>query len=137
MSLQGNTSNYTTVINAWREWKWQGSMPLNSRLGRFISLAKMETLYNITFAAMPPLQLNFQIQQSGGTGGDWLMAKIYYPLPNSVQVLANGVVMPPVILTDTSLAGIHREINSSLCGDNIFYFSNRTIQFVLLDDSDC
>jgi hypothetical protein len=59
------------------------------------------------------------------------MVKIYYPLPNSIEVSVGGVPLPPIIMTNTDGTGLRRPINVSQCGDNIFFFSNRTIQFVL------
>ena len=55
VSLTANNSNYTTIVNGWREWNWQGSIPSGTRLGRFVSLIKLYSVYNLTFSAMPPL----------------------------------------------------------------------------------
>lgn len=40
-------------------------------------------------------------------------------------------------MTNTDGTGLRRQINVSKCGDNIFFFSNKTIQFVLTEDPDC
>jgi len=65
------------------------------------------------------------------------MVKIYYPLPNSIEVSVGGVPFQPIIMTNTDGSGLRRQINTSVCGDNIFYFSNRTIQFVVTEDPNC
>jgi len=55
VNLTANSSNYTTVVNGWREWNWQGSTPMGTRLGRFVSVVKLFSVYNITFSSTPPL----------------------------------------------------------------------------------
>jgi hypothetical protein len=92
VSLSANNSNYTTVINGWREWNWDGSRPLLTRLGRFISIVKLHSVYNLTFTSTPPLQLKFKLQKRTPNGNNsyWTMVKLYYPLPNSIEVRVAG-----------------------------------------------
>ena len=40
-------------------------------------------------------------------------------------------------MTNTDGTGLRRPINKSKCGDNIFFFSNKTIQLVLTEDPNC
>jgi len=40
-------------------------------------------------------------------------------------------------MTNTDGTGLRRNINVTKCGDNIFFFSNKTIQFVITEDPDC
>jgi hypothetical protein len=55
VNLTANSTNYTTVVNGWREWNWQGGIPMGTRLGRFVSVIKLYSIYNITFTSTPPL----------------------------------------------------------------------------------
>ena len=40
-------------------------------------------------------------------------------------------------MTNTDGTGLRRLINVTKCGDNIFFFSNKTIQFVITEDPNC
>jgi hypothetical protein len=61
LTLRYDGANYTTTINGWREWNWVGNVPQNHRLGRFISIVKLNSVYNMTFTSMPPLTMEFEI----------------------------------------------------------------------------
>jgi hypothetical protein len=78
---------WTSRINAWREWDWNGPEPLNQRLARFVSIVKLHKNYNISFTGQPPVDSRFQIQKRilpTGNQDDWVVIRIYYPLPNSI-----------------------------------------------------
>jgi hypothetical protein len=57
VNLTYDRANYTTITNAWREWDWLGSEPLNHRFGRFVSIVRLNQTYNMTFASKPPEKL--------------------------------------------------------------------------------
>lgn len=56
------------------------------------------------------------------------MIKLQYPLPNMVRVYANDRIVDPIIVTSK---GLRRNINTSQCGDNYYFYNNRTINFIL------
>lgn len=45
---------FTNKINAWREWSWQGSEPLNERFMRFVSVVQLNKYYNVTYQGTNP-----------------------------------------------------------------------------------
>ena len=47
LSYDGGAWNTST--NGWREWNWQGTEPLNRRLGRFVSVVTLNKFYNMKF----------------------------------------------------------------------------------------
>ena len=52
----------------------------------------------MAFSSQPPSDMRFQIQKRvlpDGDSSDWAIFKIYYPLPNVIEVLANGQVVKP------------------------------------------
>ena len=51
-----------------------------------------------------------------------------YPLPNMIQISVNGVVKSPVLIQDT---GVARALDTSVCGDNIYFYNNYTTHFVI------
>jgi hypothetical protein len=136
MSLTYEGSNYTTVTNAWREWDWSGKEPLNHRFGRFVSIVTLNKVYNLTGTAMPPVNMQFQLQKRtpAGNNNNFIVIKMYYPKPNMIQVKVNGVVQDPILLTD---GGLKRNLNNTVCGDNIYFYTNYTTHFVVTEDLNC
>jgi hypothetical protein len=47
-----------------------------------------------------------------------------------IRIYANDVMIDPILLTDT---GLRRKINTSNCGDNIYYYTNYTTNFVVTE----
>lgn len=107
---------------------------MNKRRGRFISVVQLQKVYNMTFASNPPDDMHVQLQKRipAGNNSDWVVIKLYYPFPNSIEVSVGGVVSRPVSLLDTNVA-----LNTNQCGSNIFYYKNYTIHFVVTGDINC
>ena len=141
VSLKYDSGNYTTLTNGWAEWQWLGLEPQNKRIGRFVSIVKLNQTYNMSFTAQPPAELQVQIQkrQPQGEKGHYIIARIYYPLPNSIRVKLNNQIVDPILLTDynNTAAGTMKDLNTSQCGSNIYYYTNRTISFVVTSQVDC
>lgn len=45
-----------------------------------------------------------------------------------------GAVVKPILLVDS---GLKRPLNTSICGDNVYFFKNYTIHFVVTEDPSC
>jgi hypothetical protein len=58
----------------------------------------------MTFASNPPDDMRFQIQKRipAGNTSDWLIIKIFYPFPNSIEVSVNNQVVRPISLLDNN-----------------------------------
>jgi len=134
--LKFDGGNWTSETNGWREWQWNGGEPLNKRLGRFVSVVKLQKMYNVTFSAMAPEDMTFKIQKRlpQGNSSDWVIVKMYYPKPNSIRVEVNGQTMKPISLIDNNG---EEPLNTSLCGSNKFFYKNYTIHFVVTGDPSC
>lgn len=90
----------------------------------------------MTFASNPPDDMRLQIQQRipGGNSSDWVVVKIYYPFPNSIQVQAGGVTVRPL----ADVAGVPQTaLDTKVCGSNKFFYKNYTIHFVITGAADC
>jgi hypothetical protein len=90
INLTYDGGSWTSVTNGWREWQWNGPEPMNQRLARFWSVVKLHQHYNLTYASSPPTDSRFQLQKRlmpDGNPADWVIVRIYYPLPNSLEVL--------------------------------------------------
>lgn len=85
---------------------------------------------------MPPLKMEFQIQKRSlaGNSSNYIVAKMKYPLPNMIRISVNKKVIEPIMITDS---GIKRSLNKSICGDNIYFYTNYTIHFVVTEDRNC
>ena len=140
VNLTYDGANYTTITNAWREWDWLGKQPQNHRFGRFISIVSLFKTYNMSFSAVPPydLQLQLQTRTEAGNNSNYIIVKLYYPLPNSIKVTVNNVAVRPLLLTDyNNASSLLNTLNRSQCGSNIYFYTNNTIEFVLTEAPDC
>ncbi len=61
---------------------------MNNRIGRFISIVKLQHIYNMTFTLSPPEDMTVKIQKRlpEGNSSDWVVVKMYYPKPNSIKI---------------------------------------------------
>jgi LysM repeat protein len=94
----------------------------------------------MTFSAIPPhnLQLQLQKRTPNGNNSNYIIVRIYYPLPNSLRLTVNNKVVKPGVLTDYNNAtSLLNNLNRSQCGSNIYFYANTTITFVLTEDPDC
>jgi hypothetical protein len=89
----------------------------------------------MTFKSMPPVIMGFQLEKRTPLGdpNNYLIIKVRFPVPNLIRISANNQVMDPILLTDS---GLRRKMNTSLCGDNIYYYTNYTTHFVVTEE-DC
>jgi len=85
---------------------------------------------------MPPVRMQFQIQKRTpeGDNNNFVVIKMHYPLPNMIQIRVGGQVMDPILIRDT---GLKRNLNRSLCGDNVYFYTNYTTHFVVTEDRNC
>jgi hypothetical protein len=124
---------WTSVTNGNREWQWMGSQPLNLRLARFWSVVKLHLTYNLTYASTPPSDSHYQIQKRlmpTGNATDWVIIRIYYPLPNSLDVLVtNSSGTDQIIKPYPIIEGVYANLSqySNICGANNFFYKNGTI----------
>jgi hypothetical protein len=142
VSITADGYNYTTVTNAWREWEWLGNEPQNKRFGRFVSVVGLNRTHNITFLSEPPVKINFQLQTRNPNGGNpqnWAGFRLHYPLPNSIRLLLNGVIVDPILLTDVNYttSGLEQNLNTSACGSYAYLYTNYTISFIVTESPDC
>jgi hypothetical protein len=136
VSLSYDGGNWTTKTNGFKEWEWAGGEPLNLRLGRFVSIIQLHKIYNMSFASNPPTDMRMQLQKKipGGNNSDYIIVKIYYPFPNSIQIQVNGVTIAPISLLDNNA---QNKLDTTSCGSNIFYYFNYTIHFVVTGAQNC
>lgn len=136
VNLTFDGGNYTTITNGFKEWEWSGSEPLNKRLARFISIIQLQKTYNMTFASNPPDDMRLQLQKRipAGNASDWIIVKLYYPFPNSIEVSVAGTVVKPISLLANNA---ENPLDTTICGSNKFFYKNYTVHFVITGDLNC
>lgn len=116
---------------------------MNKRLGRFWSVVKFSKSYNLTYSSSPPSDSRFQIQKRkspSGNSDDWIIIRIYYSLPNSIEVLVKDSKGKDQIIKNFP---IRDEVPENLlshvgtCGANNFHYTNGTIEFVVNGKENC
>ena len=102
-------------------------------MSRFVSIVKLFHEHNITFTEMPPLDMAIQLQKRtpSGNTSNWVIISIFFPIPNSVRIFINGNRQSPIITTDLTLNKLRRQLDTSICGDNIYFLKNSTIKIVV------
>jgi archaellum component FlaF (FlaF/FlaG flagellin family) len=90
----------------------------------------------MTFASNPPDDMRVMLQKRnpGGNNAEWIIVKLYYPFPNSIEVSVNGQVQKPISLLDNNGEG---PLDTTKCGSNKFFYKNYTIHFVVTNSKDC
>ena len=132
VTLKYDGGNYTTITNGWRDWEWLGYEPQNKGFGRFVSLVRLNQTFNMSYASEPPHKLQIQIQKQTplGESNNYIVFRLYYPLPNSIRVTnLQGTIIDPILLTDfnNTTPGILTPLNKSSCGSHIYFYTNRTV----------
>lgn len=141
--LKYDTGAWESKTNGWREWQWDGPEPMNRRLARFVSVMKLHHNYNLTYASQPPSDSRFQIQKRllpTGNASDWVIIRIYYPLPNSLEVLVKNTTGTDIIVKPFAINnGVATDLRNhvDVCGANNFHYDNGTIEFVLNGKNNC
>lgn len=109
---------------------------MNNRLGRFVSIVHLQRTYNMSFASSAPADMTLKLQYRlpEGNSSDWIIVKLFYPLPNSITVQVGGVVIRPISLLDNDG---QTPLNTSQCGSNKFFYKNYTVHFVVTGDPAC
>lgn len=90
----------------------------------------------MTFESKPPTDMRLQIQRrsTAGDNTEYVVIKLYYPLPNSIQVQNRLGVVKPITLLDNNG---ETPLNVSQCGSNKYFYQNNTVHFVVTGDKNC
>lgn len=91
----------------------------------------------MSFAAQPPIDMvfSFSLTSLEGDSSKWIGIKIYYPVPNAIQVshAENNSLTKSIVATDSD--NITNYV--STCGANKYFYKNNTIHFIVTADSKC
>jgi hypothetical protein len=102
--------------------------PGNKRLARFWSIVRLGKFYNMTYASQPPSDSVYQIQKRqlpSGNPNDWVVIRIYFPVPNAVLVRVTNTTMNNQFVNSfKKINGIYPDLTTmgGICGANNFDF---------------
>jgi hypothetical protein len=143
--LKYDGGNWNSTTNGWREWEWIApGDPAERRLARFWSVVRLGKFYNMTYSSQPPTDAVYQIQKRqlpSGNPNDWVMARIYFPVPNVVIVRAStttggdNVIIPGFQQTNGSYPSL--SASTGVCGANYYDFTKNIINFVVNGKDNC
>lgn len=106
-------------------------------MGRFLSIVQLYKIYNMSFEAQPPIDMlfSFSLPSLSGDNSQWVGIKIYYPIPNAIQVThsKNGSKTRAILATDND--NITNYVSE--CGTNKYFYKNNTIHFIVTADASC
>lgn len=90
---------------------------------------------------LPPTKLQFQLQKRSplGNSSNYVIVRLYYPLPNMIRTLYKGQIVDPILLTDynNTTPGLSKSYNLTQCGSNAYFYNNYTISLVITEEIDC
>lgn len=87
----------------------------------------------MTYSSQPPSDSRFQIQKRllpSGNSADWAIIRIYYPLPNSIEVRVKNSTGQDILVKPYPIKkGVAEDLKTktSICGANNFYYESGTI----------
>lgn len=97
----------------------------------------------MTYSSQPPSDAVYQIQKRQlptGNASDWVIIRIYYPVPNVVIVKVtnttrNGILVPGF----QQINGVYPDLtrHTSTCGANFYDFDKNVINFVVNGRNNC
>jgi len=97
----------------------------------------------MTYASQPPSDSRFQIQKRllpTGKSSDWAIIRIYYPIPNSIEVLVKNTTGSDILVKPYPIrSGVAVDLTTKtdICGANTFFYENGTIEFVVNGINNC
>lgn len=93
----------------------------------------MHQNYNLTYTSQPPSDSRFQIQKRvlpDGNASDWAIFRIYFPIPNSIEVLvknstSSDLQVKPFVIKKGVAEDL--SLHTDFCGANTYHYDNGTI----------
>lgn len=87
----------------------------------------------MTYSSQPPSDSVYQIQKRQmptGNASDWVIVRIYYPIPNIIMVRVTNTSGSNIVVNSfPSIDGVYEDLNNyvNVCGANNYYIENNTI----------
>ena len=117
------------VLNQWKEWDYQGNLPMNRRLSRFHGVIELNVTTNISFVVAVPEILQFSLESI--YDDDFLLVNIIYERSDIIEVYLAGSFVSSLNNTMDLLG------KAKKCGSNYYNSSQNSISFIITGHIDC
>jgi len=121
--MNTNATHFYNKMNSFMAMVWDGFYVGMNRLGRFVSAINLNRSFNISFTAIAPNNLRFQLQ-GAAKETDKVLLTVDYKTPYTVVVSINGTTVPALpfgkVVTMATVSGTNQWLNK-----------DRMLQFML------
>ena len=97
----------------------------------------------MTYSSQPPSDAVYQIQKRQlptGNASDWVIIRIYYPVPNVVIVKVKNTTGSNILVPGfQKINGVYADLTkyTGVCGANFYDFDKNVINFVVNGKNNC
>lgn len=97
----------------------------------------------MTYSSQPPSDAIYQIQKRQlptGNASDWVVIRIYYPVPNVVTVKVTNTTRANILVPGfQKINGVYPDLttHTTTCGANFYDFDKNVIHFVVNGRNNC
>lgn len=95
--IQSTMMSQKYAINMFKEWVWEGLMPMDKRKAIFIATVQKKLRHNMTFNSGVPSSASFRLQHfpKQGLELDYIIMYMRFDNPASIEFQVNGTVKLP------------------------------------------
>lgn len=130
--IQSSMMNQKYAINMFKEWVWEGLMPMDKRKAIFIATVQKQLRHNMTFNSGVPSSASFRLQHFPKQGQelDYIIIYLRFDDPASIELQVNGTKKNPNLPS----AKVDLESQTTVCGSHNYNEDTRELEFVLTQE---
>lgn len=127
--IQSSMMPQKYAINMFKEWVWEGLMPMDKRKAIFIAVVQKQLRHNMTFNSGVPDTASFRLQHFPQQGEelDYIIMYMRFDNPASIELQVNGTMKLPNLPS----AKVDLTTKSTECGSHNYNEDTRELEFVL------
>lgn len=120
------------AINMFKEWVWEGLMPMDKRKAIFIAVVQKTLRHNMTFNSGVPSSASFRLQHFPKQGKelDYIIMHMKFDSPVGIELKVNGTRKDPILPN----ANVKLEDRTTECGAHHYNEDTRELEFVLTQE---
>jgi len=130
--IQSTMMKQKYAINMFKEWVWEGLMPMDKRKAIFIAVVQKQLRHNMTFNSGVPDTASFRLQHFPKQGKelDYIIMYMRFDNPASIELQVNGTMVTP----NLPAAKVDLETKTTECGNHNYNEDTRELEFVLTQE---
>lgn len=115
-----------------KEWTWEGTMPMDKRMAIFIAVVQKGLRHNMTFNSRVPNSATFRLQHFPKLGQelDYIIMSMRFDNPVSIELKVNGTLKNPIL----PRANVKLEDRTTECGAHHYNQDTKELEFVLTQE---